>query len=76
MGWAGRLCAMHLKDVGKLIEGHEQTDLQNLLTLCSNAVERLREKGKPITPRNLIFSVNRIKNVAEARAMLAILNEG
>lgn len=76
MGWAGRLCAMHLKDVGKLIEGHEQTDLQNLLTLCSNAVERLRDKGKPITPRNLIFSVNRIKNVAEARAMLAILNEG
>lgn len=74
MAWAGRLCAIHLKDSAKLLQGHDKTDIQNLIELTEKACERLKEKGEEINPRNLIRSVNRIKTVTEAKALLSIIN--
>lgn len=73
MGWAGRLCAIHLKDSSKLLEGHDKSDIQNLLDLTEKALERMKKNNVEITPRNLIRSVNRIKTVTEAKAILSIL---
>lgn len=73
MGWAGRLCAIHLKDSAKLLDGYEKSDIQNLLDLTERAIERMKNDGIEINPRNLIRRVNRIKNVTEAKAILSIL---
>lgn len=73
MGWAGRLCAIHLKDSSKLLEGYDKTDIQNLLDLAEKAIERMKNEGLEVNPRNLIRRVNRIKTVTEAKAILSIL---
>ena len=74
MAWAGRLCAIHLKDSAKLLQGHDKSDVQTLIDLTEKAIDRLKEKGEEINPRNLIRSVNRIKTVTEAKALLSIVN--
>lgn len=73
MGWAARLCTMHLKDVGELIEGHDKNELQQQIYLCAKAVERLKEKGQEVSARNIIHSVHRIKTASQALAILRIL---
>lgn len=73
MTWAGRLCTMQLKDSAKLIDGHDKSDIQKLIELTEKAVNRMRQNGIEITPRNLIRSVNKIRTVSEAKALLSII---
>lgn len=74
MAWAGRLCAIHLKDASELLKGHDKSDLQNLLEKTESAISRMKEKGIEISPRNLVLNVFAIKNVMQAKALLSILD--
>jgi len=73
MGWAGRICALHVRDACELLEGHDKSELQNLLNNAEKVIQRLEEKGEAISPRNLVRNMAKIKNTQEAKAILQIL---
>lgn len=73
MGWAGRICAMHIKDSCELLKGHDQSDLQNLLDSAEEYIKRLEAKNMPITARNLTRAMSKLKTTSEARGVLSIL---
>lgn len=74
MGWAGRICALHIKDASELLDGHDKSELQNLITQAEKVIERLKEKGEEISPRNLVRNMSKIKTTVEAKALLSIIN--
>lgn len=73
MGWAGRICSLHIKDACELLEGHDKSDLQNLIEQAERVIGKLKEKGEAITPRNLVRNMSKIKTTMEAKALLSLV---
>jgi hypothetical protein len=74
LGWAGRVCALHVKDAAWLIGDHGLPDLERLCLRAEDVRERvLKEEGRPVTPRDIVRLVHGVKNVGEARALLSMI---
>jgi hypothetical protein len=74
MGWAGRICALHVKDAAWLVGEHGLPDLERLCRRAEELRERIqREEGRAITPRDVIRGLNGIRNAAEAKAILQMI---
>lgn len=68
MGWALRVCSLHLNDAAKMLAG-ATSDLARLFEAGMRVYDKCEEKGKPFTPRELVAGVSGIKTVAEARGL-------
>lgn len=73
MGYAGRLCAVHLADAAKLLDGTDKTEIQLTLRSVETAVKEMEENGIEVNARNLIRKVNRIKTASEAKVFLSMI---
>ena len=74
MGWAGRVCALHVKDAAWLVGEHGLPDLERLCCKAEELRDRIqREEGRTITPRDVVRTLNGIRSTAEARAILQMI---
>lgn len=76
MGWAGRILHLHLQDVKWIIEQQGMGDLEKIIRKAEDVMIRFANEGKKFSPRDLISHVRGIRNVAEARAILSMINGG
>ena len=74
MGWAGRICGLHIHDAAWVVGEHGLPDVERLCTRAEELKARiLKEEGRPITPRDIVRGVYGIKNTNEAKAILGII---
>jgi hypothetical protein len=75
-GWAGRVCALHLRDVHTLIKMHGgYEDFEQKLRAAKAIVDKKRQQGKEPAARDLISGSRKIKGADEAKDLLSILQE-
>lgn len=74
MGWAGRICGLHIHDAAWLVGEHGLPDLERL---CRKAEELrakiLKEEDRAVTARDIVRGIHGIRNTAEARAILQMI---
>lgn len=79
MAWAGRLMGLHVKDAGALLlETGDGTGSKfyQVLQKAEALRDRIaREEGRPITARDIVTNIWDIQNAAQARGILAMLND-
>lgn len=74
MGWAGRICALHIHDAAWLVGEHGLPDLEKLCRKAEELRTRILETEKrAITPRDVVRGVHGIRNTQEARAILQMI---
>lgn len=75
-GWAYRLIAMQLSDAGRLIQECSSSDIGKLVDKAENLQRKWHKSGKgEVTPRDLVLYVRGIRNVAEARFVLEVMQK-
>ncbi len=74
MGWAARVCWLHLQDAAELIADHGLPDLERVLRAAEGVRSRISANGEQLTVRRLIQGVHGIRSAAEARAVLSLLS--
>lgn len=72
-GWAGRVCALHLRDVRDLIREHGYGELERKLQKVEALKEKYKAKGKTLTPREVVQGVWGVKTVKEAQDLMAFV---
>lgn len=75
MAWAGRVIALHLNDVKRLIMQDEMSELEALVRKAERVREKCRQDGIAFTERKLIRSLNKIKTVSQAKAIMSLMIE-
>ena len=65
---------MHLKDGAELVGSYNIPDLEKTLLRAEEIRDELLAAGQTIKPRDLIRRMNIIKNVAQANAILSVIN--
>lgn len=74
LGWAARVCALHVKDAAWLIGEHGLPDLERLCKRAEDVRDKvLRDENRPVQPRDIVRLVHGVKNVNEARALLSMI---
>lgn len=73
MGWAGRICSMHIKDSIELLSGYDKSDLQNLLLKAEEISQEFIRENKRLTARDLIRRISKIKTAQQAKALIDLL---
>lgn len=74
MGWAGRVCALHVKDAAWLLGEHGLPDIERLCVKAEELRDRiLRDEGRAITARDVVRTLHGIRNTGEARAILQMI---
>lgn len=74
MGWAGRVCALHVKDAAWLVGEHGLPDLERLCARAEELRDRiLRDEGRAVTARDVVRTLHGIRSTAEARAILQMI---
>jgi hypothetical protein len=74
MGWAGRLCHIHLQDVAEIIRLQGMSDLERKLERVEALRNKFRDEGKPFTARDVVRGVWGIKNTQEARGLMSLID--
>lgn len=74
MGWAGRVCGMHVKDAAWLVGEHGLPDLERLCRKAEELRDRiLADEGRAITARDVVRTLSGIRSTAEAKALLQMI---
>ena len=73
-GWAGRVISMHLHDMSYILKQYNKSELQLVTEKCEKVIQRFRDEGKIIRPRDLIHYVRDIKTAGQAKLLLDIVN--
>lgn len=74
MGWAGRICGLHIHDAAWLVGEHGLPDLERLCRRTEELRTRILEKeGRPLTPRDVVRNIHGIRNTSEARAIIQMI---
>lgn len=73
IGWGARLCALHLKDAGKVLEDHGAPELERMVKRVDELRKRLVQEGSPFTAREVVRNVHGISSVSEAKAIMSLL---
>jgi hypothetical protein len=76
MAWAGRLCALHVKDASKMVfeSGGVGGQLGGLVAKAQALKEKMAKDGGEMKARDLISGVWGIKNIGEAKGIMSILD--
>lgn len=74
LGWALRVCYLHLKDGKELLEEKDLSELEKVVRHAEELQKSFKKKGKPLTPRELVHYERRINSVPMARAVLEMAN--
>jgi hypothetical protein len=72
-GWAGRVCALHLRDVRDLIRQHGYSELERKLQKVEALKVKFTAKGKPLQARDVVAGVWGVKTTKEAQELMAFL---
>ena len=72
--WAGRVSWLHMRDAAELLKCHVSSDLERTLQNAERVCTRLINAGEAVTPRRIVQGVRAIKTVAEAKAVLNIID--
>lgn len=73
IGWAARLCHLHLNDTGKMLrQKPEFQAAETLVDRVKKAQEKSESDGVELTPRVLQQRVRGVKSAEHARALLAL----
>lgn len=74
MGWAARLCHLHINDTCKVLrQKPEFSGAETLVDKARKVKEKMEAEGKPITARAIQQKVWGIKTTEEANAIIALL---
>jgi hypothetical protein len=74
MGWAGRVCGLHISDAAWVIGEHGLPDLERMCKRAEEVRDRvLAEENRPVTARDIVRGIHGIRNTSEARALLLML---
>lgn len=74
MGWAGRICGLHIHDAAWLVGEHGLPDLERLCRKAEELRTRIQEaEGRPLTPRDVVRGIHGIRNTSDARALLQMI---
>lgn len=74
MGWAGRICGLHIHDAAWVIGEHGLPDLERLCKRAEELKQRiLKEEGRSVTARDVVRNIHGIRNTNEARAILQMI---
>ena len=76
MGWAARLAAMHLQDVGKLLNKTKLQGISKLVTSAKKIQSKLNKQGKPLTARDLRNGISGIDTNEQAMAIMSLMDDG
>ena len=74
-GWANRLIQQQLYDAALLLQQTSQSELQAKVERVIELLKEYKAKGEQLTPRILIQRMSQIKNAAEARGLLRIVEQ-
>ncbi len=66
-GWAARAITLHLSDAGEIIDMTAGGLLGKIVAAAEATLVKMKERGMPITARNLIQQCSAIRNASEAR---------
>lgn len=73
LGWAGRICGLHIRDAAWLVGEHGLPDLERLCRKAEEVKARIEAEGRACTPRDITRGVYGIRNTNEARAILTMI---
>lgn len=74
MGWAGRVCWLHMQDMKEILSIKGCGELEALVRRAEAVRERIKLKeNREITARDLVINIKNIKNVNEAKSILSLL---
>lgn len=74
LGWALRICYLHLKDGKELLEEKDLSELEKVVRHAEELHKSFKKKGKSLTPRELVHYERRINSVPMAKAVLEMAN--
>lgn len=72
-GWAARLIEMQMVDAAELIEMCSGSSISRAIDAAESVIKKLREKGKPVTPRNIVAGTRLIASVGMAKFVMECL---
>lgn len=74
MGWAGRICGLHIHDAAWLVGEHGLPDLERLCRKAEELRDRIqRDEKRAITPRDVVRGIHGVRNTSEARSLLQMI---
>ena len=74
MGWAGRICGLHIHDAAWLVGEHGLPDLERLCRKTEELRDRIKaQEGRAITPRDVVRGIHGVRNTSEARSLLQMM---
>lgn len=77
MGWAARVCAMHIQDAARIVADHAMPDVERIIRRAEEVRDRVWEReNRAVTARDIVRGVHGIKNTAEARAIMQFIAPG
>jgi hypothetical protein len=74
-GWAGRMVGQHLDDAREILNDYGLSELERLVRRAEEVKADLAAQGKRCTPRDLSRRMNALKTAAQARAILALIED-
>ena len=75
MGWAGRICGLHIQDAKKLVGNHGLGELEVQCRRAEEVRAACLAEGVPFTARELGRRVNSIKSAAQAKQIMELIAE-
>ena len=73
IGWAGRVCQMHLQDAATLLGNYDLPDFERILIRAEEIRDECYKKGIPFTARELTRRIKAIKRAEEARSIMGFI---
>lgn len=73
MGWAARVCYMHLQDAAELLSDYNVPDFERIVIRAEEIQAKCLQEGKPFNARALIRGINAIKSAPQANAIIQLL---
>ncbi|MRT64166.1 DUF3987 domain-containing protein [Pseudomonas sp. CAH-1] len=75
MGWAARVCKMHLQDASELISHYNLPDFERIIQRAEEIRDECASEGKPFTAREIIRRMNAIKTASQATAIMQLITQ-
>lgn len=74
IGWAARVCKMHLQDAATLISDYDLPDFERIVQRAEEIRADCISADKPFTARDLIRRINAIKTTAQAYSIMTLIS--
>lgn len=74
IGWAARVCALHIQDAATLLADHDLPALERILQRAEEIRDRAVAEKRECKPRDIVRGVHGVRSTAEANAILHLIN--